>query len=94
MYVVVGVLKFHRHGTHDVVDVCGVGLEGVRRGFNFRIRVEVNLMGKIGELTINRFNQLLNGLGEEFLRDKGGGGGGVAHSLGFLCNDFTNGSVC
>ena len=94
MDAVVGVLKFHRHGAHDVVHVRGVGLEGVRGGFDFRVRIEVDLMGKRGELTINRFDQFFNCLGEELLRDKWGSGGDVAHSLGFLGNDLANGSVC
>ena len=94
MDAIVGVLKFHRHGAHDVVHACGVGLEGVRGGLDFCVRIEVDLMGERGELTINRFDQFLNGLGEELLREKWGTGGNVAHSLGFLGNDLSNGSVC
>ena len=72
VYAVVGVLEFHRHGAHDVVDVHGVGLEGVRGGFDFRIRIEVDFVDKRGKLSINCFYQLFDSLCEEFLRYEGG----------------------
>ena len=61
-------LKFHRHDTHDVVYVRGVGLEGIGGGFDFSVRIEVDLMGKRRELAVYRFHQLLDSFGEEFLR--------------------------
>ena len=44
VYAIVGVLKFHCHGTHDVMDVCGVGLERVRGCFNSLVRIEIDVV--------------------------------------------------
>ena len=37
-------LKLNGHGTHDVVNVCGMSFECVRRGLNAFIRVEVDVV--------------------------------------------------